>query len=38
AEQGKLAMAEKIERMELDAESRGKELYNAQLVNANLTG
>ncbi|PWA42619.1 kinesin motor domain-containing protein [Artemisia annua] len=44
-EEEKKAMAEKIERMELDAESRGKqfmelqELYNSQqLVNANLTG
>ncbi|KAI3772419.1 hypothetical protein L6452_03605 [Arctium lappa] len=44
-EEEKKAMAEKIERMELDAESRGKqfmelqELYNSQqLVNANLSG
>ncbi|KAI3782388.1 hypothetical protein L2E82_12433 [Cichorium intybus] len=44
-EEEKKAMAEKIERMELDAESRGKqfmelqELYNSQqLVNTNLTG
>ncbi|CAI9297888.1 unnamed protein product [Lactuca saligna] len=44
-EEEKKAMVEKIERMELDAESRGKqfmelqELYNSQqLVNANLTG
>ncbi|XP_024968259.1 kinesin-like protein KIN-5D [Cynara cardunculus var. scolymus] len=44
-EEEKKAMAEKIERMELDVESRGKqfmelqELYNSQqLVNANLSG
>ncbi|KAI3514212.1 hypothetical protein L1887_12531 [Cichorium endivia] len=44
-EEEKKAMTEKIERMELDAESRGKqfmelqELYNSQqLVNTNLTG
>ncbi|CAH1418273.1 unnamed protein product [Lactuca virosa] len=44
-EEEKKAMAEKIERMELDSESRGKqmmelqELYNSQqLITANLTG
>ncbi|KAI3802173.1 hypothetical protein L1987_30303 [Smallanthus sonchifolius] len=37
-EEEKKAMAEKIERMELDNESRGKELYNSQqLITAILT-